>query len=325
MEELAGPGEFTQTGTEREETDAGLEVESELESATIGGVRSLEPILERALVDSTITVLSVKKPIVAQGSDGSAPGTSAMELDDQAVPPDQSPSEIPSSTPLQTDLSTIEPPPPGAPDPTTGLERTVTEAWDVMDLASFLEFAIHSTHCLEILHKAGHIHREVRANAFHVNVHSGVVRFSHFGNRSESLERTGGPSALVIQADSMPFSEQKKVKEAICYLAPEQTGTAETTTEDHRTDLYALGVLFWTLLVGHGTLPFEGSPVEMLHQVVQQKPVEVHEIRRDVPVVLSHILTKVTNFHKDNSLSFIDFFDSFWPSLPTIVITLRLG
>lgn len=147
------------------------------------------------------------------------------------------------------------------------------EAWDIMDLASFLEFAINSTHCLEILHKSGHKHREVRANAFHINIHSGAVRFAHFGNRSESLEKTGGPSQLVLRASGLipgddgkilsdisdsvtegqseivEFVDTRRVKEAICYLAPEQTGTAETNNEDHRTDLYALGVLFWALLV----------------------------------------------------------------------------
>lgn len=147
------------------------------------------------------------------------------------------------------------------------------EAWDIIDLASFLEFAINSTHCLEILHKSGHKHREVRANAFHVNINSGAVRFAHFGNRSESLEKTGGPSQLVLRASGLipgddgklsrdfpdspteassgaiELGDTRKVKEAICYMAPEQTGTAETNTEDHRTDLYALGVLFWTLLV----------------------------------------------------------------------------
>lgn len=173
----------------------------------------------------------------------------------------------------------------------TPATAAANEAWDVMDLASFLEFSIASTHCLEILHKSGHKHREVRANAFHVNIHSGVVRFAHFGNRSESLETTGGPSQLVLRASGLlsgPYGpvrrdpedggeerdaeverlrdkegeegsefgepemqDTRKVKEAICYLAPEQTGTAETNNEDHRTDLYALGVLFWTLLVGN--------------------------------------------------------------------------
>ena len=169
------------------------------------------------------------------------------------------------------------------------------ESWDIMDLASFLEFAVSASHCLETLHKAGIIHREIRPNSFHVNAHSGVVRFAHFGNRSVSLERLGGPSSLVIEAGELPEWKQRKVKEAMCYLAPEQTGTAETVAEDHRTDLYALGVLFWALLVGHGRLPFEGSAMELLHSVVQKQPAYVHEARRDVPEVLSKIVDKVSH------------------------------
>lgn len=69
----------------------------------------------------------------------------------------------------------------------------------------------------------------------------------------------------------------------------------ESTAEDHRTDLYALGVMFWTLLVGRGTLPFEGGPLEILHAVVQKRPMPVHEVRRDVPQVLALIIDKVTN------------------------------
>ena len=67
----------------------------------------------------------------------------------------------------------------------------------------------------------------------------------------------------------------------------------ESTTEDQRTDLYSLGILFWTLLVGRGTLPFEGGPLELLHAIVQKRPMPVHEVRRDVPQVLAMIIDKV--------------------------------
>jgi hypothetical protein len=67
----------------------------------------------------------------------------------------------------------------------------------------------------------------------------------------------------------------------------------ESTTEDQRTDLYSLGVLFWTLLVGRGSLPFEGGPLELLHAIVQKRPMPVHEVRRDVPQVLASIIDKV--------------------------------
>ncbi|KAH8120504.1 dual-domain HisK/Mak2 protein kinase [Phellopilus nigrolimitatus] len=163
----------------------------------------------------------------------------------------------------------------------------------IMDLASFLEFAIQATHCLELIHKLGIIHREVRANAFHLNDHSGLVRFAHFGNRSVSLEQLGGPSALVIAADTLEELSKRKVKEALCYLAPEQTGSVETSHEDQRTDLYSLGILFWTLLVGQGQMPFEGSPTEILYAIPQRRPMPVHEFRRDVPHVVALIIEKL--------------------------------
>lgn len=69
----------------------------------------------------------------------------------------------------------------------------------------------------------------------------------------------------------------------------------ESTTEDQRTDLYSLGILFWTLLVGRGVMPFEGGPLELLHAIVQKRPMPVHEVRRDVPQVLALIIDKVCN------------------------------
>ena len=167
------------------------------------------------------------------------------------------------------------------------------EAIEIMDLATFLEFAIQATHCLEMMHRNGLIHREVRANAFHLNHHSGLVRLVHFGNRAVSLEQFGVPSEFVLQADAFEEVQKLKVKEALCYFAPEQTGSMENLAEDHRTDLYSLGIMFWTLLVGRGTMPFEGGPLELLHAVVQKRPMPVHEVRRDIPQVLAMIIEKL--------------------------------
>jgi hypothetical protein len=74
-----------------------------------------------------------------------------------------------------------------------------------------------------------------------MNAQSGSVRLVHFGNRAISLEQLGGPSSFVLQAETQEGAERDQVRDAMCYLAPEQTGNYEATTEDHRTDLYALG------------------------------------------------------------------------------------
>jgi hypothetical protein len=47
------------------------------------------------------------------------------------------------------------------------------------------------------------------------------------------------------------------------------------------------------LLVGRGQMPFEGGALELLHSIVQKRPMPVHEVRRDVPQVLADIVDKV--------------------------------
>jgi hypothetical protein len=64
----------------------------------------------------------------------------------------------------------------------------------------------------------------------------------HFGNRAVSLEQLGGPSQFVLNADKLKDEGEKaRIRDVLCYLAPEQTGALDINTEDHRTDLYALG------------------------------------------------------------------------------------
>ena len=58
----------------------------------------------------------------------------------------------------------------------------------------------------------------VRANAFHLNAHSGLVRLVHFGNRAVSLEQFGVPSTFVLRSDAFEEPKKLKVKEALCYL-----------------------------------------------------------------------------------------------------------
>ena len=110
------------------------------------------------------------------------------------------------------------------------------------------------------------------------------------------LENLGGSSSLAASANEECSA---KVKEALCYIAPEQTGNFDHITRiDHRTDLYSLGILFWTLVVGCGTLPFDGSVLEILHAVAHKKPLSVIQARKEVPHMLSLIIEKVSSISR---------------------------
>ncbi|KAL7411025.1 hypothetical protein BDY24DRAFT_371574 [Mrakia frigida] len=173
----------------------------------------------------------------------------------------------------------------------------VDESHTEIDIASFLEFAVQAAHCIEILHTHNITHREIRPNAFHWNSSSGIVRWAHFGNRSVSLEGLGGPSNLVVEAESLGELERKRVTDALSYLAPEQTGRVQYSS-DHRTDLYALGVTLFTILTG--SVPFSGTAVDVFQAIVTLPPPKVHELRPDVPRVVSAIISKLLEKDPDN-------------------------
>ena len=72
------------------------------------------------------------------------------------------------------------------------------------------------------------------------------------------------------------------------YLAPEQL---EGGTVDARTDIHALGVVFYELLAGRKA--FSGDTVDQITSaVLNNHPAPAHEIRSHVPVVLSAIAAK---------------------------------
>ncbi|KXJ96957.1 hypothetical protein Micbo1qcDRAFT_191576 [Microdochium bolleyi] len=153
-------------------------------------------------------------------------------------------------------------------------------------ISDFLEFAIGSTQCLEILHHAGMVHGEIRPDAFHFNIESNSVKLISFGSGVRSFEQgltSNGWSAL---------SKELGAKNKLVYISPEQTGRMPAEP-DTRTDIYSLGVVFWTLLAQQPV--FTGaSPLDIVQCVLSRRIPLVSSIRTDVHEVLARILQKCT-------------------------------
>lgn len=157
-----------------------------------------------------------------------------------------------------------------------------------MPLLTFLDFAIGASECCEILHH-GHemVHGELRGDAFHYNRDTGTVRLINFGSGARSFEHG------LTSAGWSSLTSERGVEHKLQFIAPEQTGRLPAEP-DSRTDIYSLGILFWTMLTG--TPAFAGTtPLQIMQNVLSRRLPSATGVRSDVPDALSAIVQKMTH------------------------------
>ena len=123
-----------------------------------------------------------------------------------------------------------------------GEKRKIKPASEDITLTQFLEFAIGAIKCLEILHHQNRlVHGEIRGDAFHFDEQTGQVKMINFGSGSRSFENG------LTSAGWYSLSREAGIEHKLQYISPEQTGRLPAQP-DGRTDIYSLGVLFWSIL-----------------------------------------------------------------------------
>lgn len=170
-----------------------------------------------------------------------------------------------------------------------------TEPQGKIPLGTFLDFAIGASECLELLHHGLKVvHGEVRADAFHFNRDTGVVRLINYGSGPRSFEHAGG----LTSSGWSTLSRQTGIKNRLMFIAPEQTGRT-SADPDYRTDLYSLGILFWTMLAGGPA--YDGlTPMDIMQAVLGKRVPPITNLRFDVPDVLSGIIQRMTQKQIDD-------------------------
>ncbi|KAL8691027.1 MAG: hypothetical protein Q9218_003665 [Villophora microphyllina] len=172
---------------------------------------------------------------------------------------------------------------------------TPTVARGKLSLPTFLDFAIGASESLELLHHGLKVvHGEIRADAFHFNQATGVVKIVNFGSGPRSFEHAGG----LTSAGWLTLSRQTGIKTRLMFIAPEQTGRM-SAEPDYRTDLYSLGILFWTMLTGEPA--FDGqTPLEIMQAVLSKRLPPLSNMRFDIPDTLSGIIQRMTQKQIDD-------------------------
>jgi serine/threonine protein kinase len=136
------------------------------------------------------------------------------------------------------------------------------------------------------------VHGELRGDAFHYNKDTGHVQLINFGSGARSFEHG------LTSAGWSSLTAQRGVEHKLQFIAPEQTGRLPAEP-DSRTDIYSLGILFWTMLTG---LPaFAGNtPLEIMQNVLSRRMPTATSIRPDVPDALSAIVQKMAHKSMDD-------------------------
>lgn len=156
-----------------------------------------------------------------------------------------------------------------------------------LPISVFLEFAIGSSECLELLHHGLRVvHGEIRADTFHFNRETSAVKIVNFGSGTRSFENG------LTSAGWSVLSKELGVENKLQFIAPEQTGRMPAEP-DSRTDIYSLGILFWTMLIQ--ALPFGGdTPLDIIQNVLNRRIHPVASKRFNVPDVISNVIQKMT-------------------------------
>jgi AAA ATPase domain/Protein kinase domain len=148
-----------------------------------------------------------------------------------------------------------------------------------LDVSRFLRIAIPLAGALRRVHERGLIHKDIKPANILVEPASSGIWLMGFGIASRVPRERQAPEP------------PETIAGTLAYMAPEQTGRMNRSV-DSRSDLYALGVTFYELLIG--ALPFiAADPIELIHCHIAREPVPPHDLASALPAALSMIVMKL--------------------------------
>ena len=119
------------------------------------------------------------------------------------------------------------------------------------------------------------IHRDLKPSNILMN-DKGLVKIVDFGiaSVSSTTDKTLTKTGSIIGTPA--------------YLSPERAKGFEA---DHRSDIYALGIIAYAMFAGQ--LPYTGEPMSLLFQHLEGKAVPAHEVRKEIGPRVSLLIQKM--------------------------------
>jgi predicted ATPase/serine/threonine protein kinase/class 3 adenylate cyclase len=149
----------------------------------------------------------------------------------------------------------------------------------LLPVNQFLPVAIHLVEILGRVHEKKIIHKDLVPTNILIEPATQDLRLIDFSGSSELLR------------EFQDTTLSKRIEGSLPYISPEQTGRMNRDV-DYRTDYYSLGVSFYQMLTGQ--LPFlANDALEWVHCHISRQPRAPHEINKEIPKVISDIITKL--------------------------------
>ncbi len=151
-----------------------------------------------------------------------------------------------------------------------------------LSIPEAIDYAVQIASGLDCAHEAGIVHRDIKPGNLIVTERD-LVKIVDFGIskiRDVNLTRTG------------------KTMGTMAYMSPEQ---ARGNPVDHRTDLWALGVVMYEMLTGEH--PFSGDyEAAVLYAVTNTDHAAARSLRPEIPDELERVLNRLLNKGPDERI-----------------------
>nr|WP_255216125.1 AAA family ATPase [Pseudenhygromyxa sp. WMMC2535] len=148
-----------------------------------------------------------------------------------------------------------------------------------VSVADFMTIARQLAKVLVELHRCRCIHRDIKPSNVFV------------APQSMALTLAAPGISVLLEGERREVHDPWVIEGCLPYVSPEQTGRTHHAV-DLRSDLYALGLVFYELLTGRR--PFDAStPLEQIHAHLARRPQPALRHRPELPTVLSAITTKL--------------------------------
>ncbi len=153
-----------------------------------------------------------------------------------------------------------------------------------LPLGRLLPLAIALTDAVSAAHRQGILHRDLKPENVMLTP-EGRLKVLDFGL---AKLRVGEPEEDEATRETRSVTQDGRIVGTVAYMSPEQ---AQGLPVDHRSDVFALGVLLYEMVTGER--PFTGrTNLSVLSSVLKDPPRPVQDLRPDVPRPLARMIER---------------------------------